>query len=638
MDSFISLLERRVDDCSSLLCVGLDPHGSELPEQSAAAARDFCVRIIKATALCAAAFKPHAAFFEAFGSEGWTALKQVIDAIREESERTGSHIPVILDAKRGDIASTAEAYAKSAFENLGADCITLSPYLGGDSIEPFIRDPARGVFLLCKTSNPGAGDLQDLVVMKEGTGKTTEEHLSSSRSTAAGFVFLHEYVARLAHAWNTKDNIGLVVGATYPETLERVRALAPDLWFLVPGVGTQGGDLEAALKAGLRADGNGLLINVSRGISRSADPGSAAREMREQISRVRESSVERQTSNVKDAAGSRLTTLDSRVSSLADSLLAAGCIKFGEFTLKSGLKSPIYIDLRQIISYPRLLEQIGAAYLSILKQLQFDRIAGLRPDGKGLLVNVSRGISRSADPRKAAAELRDQMREIRESTIVNRESSRSPVSYHESRFRSHDSQISILADSLLAAGCIKFGDFTLKSGLQSPIYVDLRQIISYPRLLEQIGAAYLPILKGLQFDRIAGLPYAAIPIATSVSVQGGYPMIYPRKEVKAYGTKAEIEGEYHAGETVVIIDDLATTGGSKFEAIEKLTGAGLKVKDVVVLVDRQSGAKEALAEAGYAMHAVLTITEMLDDWEKTHKVDGDKIRETREFLQQTRSA
>ncbi|MDD2922080.1 MAG: orotate phosphoribosyltransferase, partial [Anaerolineales bacterium] len=154
-------------------------------------------------------------------------------------------------------------------------------------------------------------------------------------------------------------------------------------------------------------------------------------------------------------------------------------------------------------------------------------------------------------------------------------------------------QLSSLADELLAAGCIKFGEFTLKSGLKSPIYIDLRRIISYPKLLERIGAAYLPLLADLKFERIAGLPYAAIPIATAVSLQGNYPMIYPRKEVKTYGTKAEIEGEYYAGETVVVIDDLATTGGSKFEAIEKLTGAGLVVKDVVVLIDRQSGAKES---------------------------------------------
>ena len=195
-----------------------------------------------------------------------------------------------------------------------------------------------------------------------------------------------------------------------------------------------------------------------------------------------------------------------------------------------------------------------------------------------------------------------------------------------------DSELSNIADGLLSAGCIKFGNFTLKSGLQSPIYIDLRQIITYPKLLEQIGAAYLPLLKELKFDRIAGLPYAAIPIATAVSLQGNYPMIYPRKEVKSYGTKAEIEGEYHAGETIVVIDDLATTGGSKFEAIEKLTGVGLLVKDVVVLVDRQSGAKESLAQAGYSMHAVLTISHLLEYWEENGKVDKDKIEETKEFL------
>jgi uridine monophosphate synthetase len=146
----------------------------------------------------------------------------------------------------------------------------------------------------------------------------------------------------------------------------------------------------------------------------------------------------------------------------------------------------------------------------------------------------------------------------------------------------------------------------------------------------------LPILKELTFDRLAGLPYAAIPIATAISLAGNHPMIYPRKEAKAYGTKVEIEGEYHAGETVVIIDDLATTGGSKFEAIEKLTGAGLVVKDVVVLVDRQSGAKESLEQAGFSMHAVLTISEMLDYWEKAGKVEKGKIAITRTFLSTTR--
>ena len=193
-------------------------------------------------------------------------------------------------------------------------------------------------------------------------------------------------------------------------------------------------------------------------------------------------------------------------------------------------------------------------------------------------------------------------------------------------------QLSNLADGLLKAGCIKFGNFTLKSGLQSPIYIDLRQIISHPKLLADVAQSYLPILATLQFFRIAGLPYAAIPIATAISLAGNYPMIYPRKQVKTYGTKAEIEGEYHASEIVVVIDDLATTGGSKFEAIEKLTGAGLVVNDVVVLVDRESGAKESLAQAGYSMHAVLTISQLLDHWEANGNVEKDKIEETRLFI------
>ena len=168
--------------------------------------------------------------------------------------------------------------------------------------------------------------------------------------------------------------------------------------------------------------------------------------------------------------------------------------------------------------------------------------------------------------------------------------------------------------------------------MKSPIYIDLRRLVTYPRLLAQVAAAYLPVLKKLEFDRLAGLPYAAIPIVTAISLQAGYPVIYPRKEIKAYGTKAEIEGEYQAGETAVVVDDLTTTGGSKFEGIEKLTGAGLKVSEVVVLIDRQSGAKEALAEAGYALHAVLTISGLLDYWEATDKVDGEKIQAARIFL------
>ena len=466
---FFTTLESRVRKIDSLLCVGLDPHPDDLEVQTAEAARDFCLRLIEATWELAAAYKPNAAFFEALGAEGFAALREVISAVPQG-------IPVILDAKRGDIASTARAYARSAFDVLEADAITLSPYLGYDSLAPFLERAEKGVFLLCKTSNTGSGDLQDLPLAEGG--------------------LLYEKVARSARAWNRRDNLGLVAGATHPEALRRVRRAGGDLWILAPGVGAQGGDPEAALQAGLRPDGLGLLVPVSRGISRADDPHKAAAELAADFRRVRDR-------------------------------LAAG---------------------------------------------------------------------RAHAPRTEAGAHLD------------------------------------LADGLLAAGCIRFGEFTLKSGLKSPIYIDLRRLASHPELLARVAAAYLPLLRELRFDRLAALPYAALPIATAIGLQGGWPMLYPRKEVKAYGTRVDIEGEFEPGERAVVIDDLATTGGSKFEAIEKLTGAGLEVEDVVVLVDRQSGAAEALAAGGYRLHSVLRLDEMLAHWEASGRVSAERIAATRAFL------
>ena len=466
---FFTRLDQRARETGSLLCIGLDPHPGDLATPTAAGARDFCLRLIEATQEVALAYKPNAAFFEAFGAEGWQALQDVIATIPEG-------IPVILDAKRGDIASTAEAYARSAFETLGAQAITLNPYLGYDSIEPFIKAPEHGVFLLCKTSNQGAGDLQDLRLI----GTRQARHL-------------YEQVAVLAQKWNDRQNVGVVVGATHPQALADVRKLAPDLWILAPGVGAQGGDLHAALTAGLRADGLGLLIPVSRAISRAADPRAAAQALFKDIQQA-----------------------------------------------------------RQTLRREALGEQIPPA----------------------------------------------------------------------------------LAEGLLQAGCVKFGSFTLKSGLISPIYIDLRQLASHPALLAEVGAAFIPLLEKLHFDRLAALPYAAMPIGTAISLQSGWPMIYPRKEAKTYGTRAEIEGQFAPGETAVVIDDLATTGGSKFEAIEQLTGAGLVVKDVVVLIDRQSGAREALEKEGYQLHAVLTLTGLLDTWERSGRVPTEQIEAVRQFLKE----
>lgn len=478
--SFFARLEQRVQQADSLLCIGLDPHPADLPAPTVTAARDFCLRLIDATAGVAAAFKPNSAFFEALGPRGSELLQEVIAYVPQD-------IPVILDAKRGDIASTAQAYAQAVFQAYGADAVTLSPYLGYDSLEPFLLDPEHGVFLLCKTSNPGSADLQDLRVEMTGTG-------------GQGTLTLYEWVARQAQGWNTKHNLGLVVGATHIEALRRVRREAPDLWILAPGVGAQGGDLAAALQSGLRSDGLGLLVPVSRAISRATNPRQAAEDLRFEIHNERQR-VAQSTAATPPRSG------------------------------------PLFTPLQTSI-----------------------------------------------------------------------------------------------AEGLLESGCIKFGQFTLKSGIVSPIYLDLRQLVSYPDLLKKVASAYLPLLKGLTFARLAALPYAALPIATAISLQGGWPMVYPRKEAKAYGTRAEVEGLYFPGEQVVVIDDLATTGGSKFEAIEKLGSAGLKATDVVVLVDRQSGAGEALAEQGYRLHAVFTLTQLLEYWEQAGQVPGEQIAAVREFL------
>ena len=275
--TFIEQLRKAERINGSLLCVGLDPEPAKFPASmkgDASRIFDFCAAIVDATADLVIAFKPQIAYFAAHGAEAQ------LERLMEHMRRTAPNVPIILDAKRGDIASTAEAYAKSAFENLGVDCITLSPYLGKDSIEPFLNSREKGVFLLCKTSNPGAGDVQDLTV--DGRRWTVD---GDSRSMVNGqwSMPLYEYVARLAQTWNVNNNIGLVVGATHIEAMKRVREAAPNLWFLAPGVGTQGGDLETALKAGLRKDGHGMLINVARSLARSENPRKAAVEFRDQI-------------------------------------------------------------------------------------------------------------------------------------------------------------------------------------------------------------------------------------------------------------------------------------------------------------------------------------------------------------------
>jgi orotidine-5'-phosphate decarboxylase len=269
--AFTAQLAARWRAADSLLCVGLDPDPARFAPQLAGreqAITEFCCAIVDATAPYACAFKPQIAYFASARAEA--QLEAVIAHIRTHHPA----IPVILDAKRGDIGATAEHYAREAFERYRADAVTLSPFMGQDTIAPFLSYAGRGAFLLCRTSNPGGNDLQMLEVGSER---------------------LYERIARLAAGpWNANGQLGLVVGATYPQELARVRALAPQLPLLVPGIGAQGGDVAATLQAGATADGTGLVINSSRailyagaGTDYAAAAAAAARATRDQINACR---------------------------------------------------------------------------------------------------------------------------------------------------------------------------------------------------------------------------------------------------------------------------------------------------------------------------------------------------------------
>ncbi|TSE33669.1 Orotidine 5'-phosphate decarboxylase [Tepidimonas charontis] len=255
----------------SRLCVGLDPDPARLPGHWRGRVEhlyDFCAAIVDATADLVCAYKPQIAYFAAHGAEA--QLERLMAHIRV----VAPEVPIILDAKRGDIGSTAEQYAKEAFERYGADAVTLSPFMGFDSVEPYLRYGGKGVFLLCRTSNPGGDDLQ-----------------ARRLADVPGQPFLFEHIAALAQGpWNRHGQMGLVVGATYPQEIERVRAVAPTVPLLIPGVGAQGGDAVTTVRAGWRGDASGrttgpVVVNSSRAIlyaSAGDDFATAARVAAEQ--------------------------------------------------------------------------------------------------------------------------------------------------------------------------------------------------------------------------------------------------------------------------------------------------------------------------------------------------------------------
>ncbi|MXZ20508.1 MAG: orotidine-5'-phosphate decarboxylase [Caldilineaceae bacterium SB0665_bin_25] len=487
--SFYAKLEAAAHRNDTLLCVGLDPTPEACPVRFQQAAEASISEteseidrkcqallawnraVIESTSDLVCCYKPNIAFYEALGQPGMALLRATISSVP-------SDIPVLLDAKRGDIGSTAAAYARACFEELGVDAVTLSPYLGEDGIAPFAAYPDKGLFVLCHTSNPSAGAFQRLTA---GNGQNHDGN---------DLLFLR--VATEAVSWSPA--VGLVVGATYPQALADVRAVAPDAWLLAPGIGAQGGDLEAALKAGLRADGLGVLVAATRSVTQADDPRQAAARIREGINSARAHS-------------------------------------FSQAKVEAASSAP--------------------------------------------------------DPSPVPASHRD------------------------------------LVIGLADLGALQFGDFTLASGKRSSMYVDLRLLVSQPDLMQAAAAAYAKELAALQCDRIAGVPYAALPIGMAVALASGVPLIYNRKESKSHGLGKDIEGLWQPGERVVIIEDVITTGGSIVSSVELFRAAGLVVEDAIVLLDRQQGGVENLRKAGIRVHSVLALGDVLDLLSETGHIPAE---------------
>lgn len=480
---FIAAIESIVAEKKTCLCVGLDPRVDPAigtGKEGAIAIVASNKRIIEATAPYAAAFKPNLAFYEALGPEGIAALEETISLVPDG-------IPVILDAKRCDIDSTAQAYAAALFGRLRGDAVTLSPYMGKDAALPFLSYDGKGVFMLCRTSNKGAGLFQDLIVGGGGDGEDAEP--------------LFIKVARECASWSR--SVGLVVAGNDLEGLRAVRAAAPLAWFLAPGVGAQGGKADAAFAAGAREDGAGILVVAVRSIAEARDPGAEARALRDAMEAARSS-----------LAGSRRS---------------------------SAAKPPA---------------------------------AGPAADGL------------------------------------------------KERF----------LKALIGTGCFRLGDFVLKSGKKSPFYIDLRRLVSDPAALSLAARAYAHVAQGLDYDRIAGIPAAGLPLATAASLRIGKPMVWPRMPVKEHGTGNRVEGEFAEGEKTLLLDDLITTGASKLEAAEILRGEGLVVEELAVLIERGRQGRKDMDAAGIRLHAFAHVRELFAVCESLGLVDAARRAELEAFV------
>jgi len=469
----------------SILCVGLDPIYEKLPAQYktgdvAQDIFDYNRNIIDRAAPFAAAFKPQYKCYSAEGEAGITALRLTCDYIKSNYP----HILLILDAKYADVGHVLERCAHEVFDLFGADAVTAMPAPGRQALAPLISRPGKGCFMVVRTSNPGADELQDLAM-------------------PSGQPLYVEITRRIAADWNEAGSVGLVAPATDTRVLANVRRAAPNMPILCPGVGAQGGEVEAAVRAGLDSTGGGLLINVSRAIMEAPDPGEAARSWRDQMEQAR--------GQVSAVEGQVRSGQGQDIADVVMEMFKIGAIRFEPVTLKSGLVSPYYNNLRLLASYPMLL-------------------------------------------RKVAALMADTMREA-----------------------------------------------------------------------------------GVEPHVLIGIAEAGIPLVVALSQHTDIPAGYVRSSAKAHGMTRMVEGSWADGATAVLVDDVVSDGASKLEVLAHLQNAGLRVRDIVVLVDRGQGGPELMARHGLRCHAAITMEQALDILYSVGLVGAEQVEASRRFMQDARS-
>ncbi len=355
MKSFREKIQYNIKERRAFLCIGLDPRVEPNVDTSRICKTIVTenARIIRETSDVSACYKPNIAFYERWGAEGLKALKETLACIPSE-------IPVILDVKRSDIGATSEAYAYSAFAHFKVDAVTLSPYMGKESIEPFLSYDEAFVFVLVRTSNPSSGTFQ-MLQLNDG--------------------FLYERIATESAKWASAKQLGFVVASTELHALTRIRDAHPTRLLLCPGIGTQGGSVQACVKYGVSATGDTVLPVVSRSIANAHDRPAVAlsynEEVREAFFMQREYALQLKEPDEKKTDSARAHTSYSRTTALIDDLFRTSCFRLGSFTLKSGAVSPFYIDLRRIVSFPDMMHRVVQEYEKLVTPLSFQCIAGI---------------------------------------------------------------------------------------------------------------------------------------------------------------------------------------------------------------------------------------------------------------------